>query len=116
MNCWFCDSPIDESTPYILSVKCRTPKCHQYNVLYKFVNDCLVVVQLRTQLNNHKYIVNYWADCNYKIVVVEQLPAPFNNGIEDSYNYEKVLDIPCDHRPINPDNVNDKLSLLLLLS
>jgi len=108
MNCWFCNSQIDVPDLSFRDISCTNSKCHPYNVVYKFTNNnSLIVVQMRTQLNNHKYIVNYWMDLK-RIIVVEQLPAP--------YSYEKVLEIPCECFPINPNNVNDKLSLFLLLS
>lgn len=112
MNCWFCNSHtnyIDNPDPY------KEYNCVQCKVKYKFTSNSLNIVQFKTKLNNRSYIINYWVQTKM-LVVVEQTHDIFTRILSDPFEYNVILEIPCEHYPITPQNVNEKLPLFLLFT
>lgn len=102
-----------------------TPKCLQHNVVYSFFsstptrpNSDVYRVQFKTNLhikNTEKtYAINYFPG-DKKLSVVEHIPVPFTGDYAaTSYVSQIVFEITYTSFSLTPENVNEKLPILLL--
>lgn len=111
MNCWFCNNPIGSPNLNNLNVYCGDSKCEKYYVNYDFdrvhheYTYNLLKVQIRTTLNDYKYIINYWINQRKMNILYQKDEAALEYAIRT--HYDSII--------LTPSNVDTKLPLYLLL-
>lgn len=107
MNCWFCQKQFYSHENMCLSQTCGAS--------YHFRNGNLYRVYFHAYFpKNKEYIISYYPE-EKNLRVVERIDPPFTGDYTTFSSYhQNVLRIPYTSLTLTPQNVKEKLPILLL--